>query len=233
MIFVLVHGGWHGGWCWEKVAGRLRDAGHEVWAPTFTGLAERRHLLHMVEGPQTHVRDITTLIEYHGLDDVALVGHSYGGLIITGVASDLSERIRALVYVDAFVPTESGQAASDMANPERAEELRKAIQPDGTIVPVGFERWSADPETIKELKAKCTPHPAACFGNGVHLTGREARIARRTFILCEHHKPSPFWQFHDRYKDDPAWRVRRLPCLHDAMLDMPDALTSQLIEAGQ
>lgn len=232
MIYVLVHGGWHGGWCWDAVAERLRRQGHEVWAPTLTGLAERQHLHHAVTGPQTHVDDITTLLTFHDLSDVVLVGHSYGGLIITGVAAAMPERIASLVYLDAFVPTMTGQAASDMANPERAAEIQKAIQADGTMLPTGFHRWVAAPEAIALLQARCTPHPGVCFGQGVTLTGGERQINRRSFILCEHHQPSPFWQFYERYKDDPAWDVHRLPCLHNAMMEMPDALTDLLLGAG-
>ncbi|MEM9012095.1 MAG: alpha/beta hydrolase [Pseudomonadota bacterium] len=232
MIFVLVHGGWHGGWCWRPVAERLKAAGHQVFAPTLTGLGERQHLLHAVESPETHVADIVNLIRWNDLSDIVLVGHSYGGMIITGTASALAERIRALVYLDAFVPTESGQAASDMAPPGRAAEIAAAIQPDGTITPNGFERWAASPERIAWLRRMCTPHPAACFGKGVALSGREREVASRSFILCEAHNPSPFWQFYERYVDDPGWQVHRLPCLHDAMLEMPEELTALLLRSA-
>ena len=229
MTFVLVHGGWHGGWCWAGVAHRLHAQGQAVYAPSLTGLGERRHLIEAVKGPDTHVADIVNLIDAYELDRVVLVGHSYGGMIITGVASTIPERLTSLVYVDAFVPTKSGQSASAMANPERAAEVMASIKPDGTIPPSGFKRWSEDPQVIAWLKQKCTPHPASCFGKGVTLTGRQNNIASKTFVLCEKHQPSPFWQFHDRYRDDPSWSVHRLNCLHDAMIDKPEELTDILL----
>ena len=229
MTIILVHGGWHGGWVWDDVAAHLRARGHTVFAPSLTGLAERSHLIASVDGPDTHVEDIVRIIEFNRLDDVILVGHSYGGMIITGVASRLPGRIAALVYLDAFVPTESGMPANRMANPERVREIERAIRRDGTILPNGFERWASAPQDVEMLKARCTPHPASCFNRGVTLTGGEAGIRHHSFILCARHKPSPFWQFHDRYKNDPAWQVTSLDCLHDAMIEMP-AQVAELIE---
>ncbi|MEZ5789911.1 MAG: alpha/beta fold hydrolase [Nitratireductor sp.] len=233
MNFVLVHGGWHGGWCWREVEKRLQAGGHRVFAPSLTGLAERSHLIHAVAGPDTHVEDIVRIIEFNSLSDVILVGHSYGGMVITGVASRLTDHIAALVYLDAFVPTENHMAANRMANPERVREIEKAIQSDGTILPTGFERWVTSEENIRWLEKMCTPHPANCFSNGVTLSGNEDRISRRHFILCEHHKPSPFWQFYDRYKEDPTWHVSTLPCLHDAMIEMPQEVTDIILEASK
>ncbi|MEM9062304.1 MAG: alpha/beta fold hydrolase [Pseudomonadota bacterium] len=228
--FVLVHGGWHGGWCWERVVPLLEAAGHEVHAPTLTGLGERSHLVRAVAGPETHVADIVQVLEWRDLRDVMLVGHSYGGMVITGVAAQVPERIAHLVYLDAFVPTESGQGATAFAPPERAAEIRAATV-DGMVAPTGFERWAARAEDLAWLRRMCTPHPANCFDRGVVLTGREAEVAHRSYILCDEHNPSPFRQFHDRYADDPAWICHRLPCLHDAMVEMPDALADLLMKA--
>lgn len=229
MNIVLVHGGWHGGWVWDEVSGLLRAAGHNVRAPSLTGLAERSHLLSAVTDPDVHVADIARLIEFEQLQDVVLVGHSYGGMVVTGAASRLSGRIVALVYLDAFVPTESGVPANRMANPERAKEIEKAIQPDGSIRPTGFERWVASPQRIEWLRSMCTPHPGSCFTKGVTLGDGEGSVRHRHYILCERHRPSPFWQFHDRYSNDPQWHVSKLDCLHDAMLEMPEAV-AELID---
>ena len=102
--FVLVHGAWHGGWCWREVAGRLQSAGHRVFAPTLTGLADRSHLLTRETGLETHILDIVNLLEWEELDDAVLCGHSYGGMVVTGAADRAAGRLRALVYLDAFVP---------------------------------------------------------------------------------------------------------------------------------
>lgn len=227
--FVLIHGGWHGGWCWDEVADRLRNGGHRAFAPTLTGLGERSHLIDCVTGPDTHVKDVENLIRWRNLDDVVLVGHSYGGMVITGVASAVPERIGRLVYLDAFVPTVGGVAANVLSTPGRAAEIASARRSDGHIDPTGFHRWVSDPEKIEWLKSRCTPHPATCFGNGVTLSGREAEVPRKDYILCERHEPSPFRQFHELYADRPGWRSFTLPCLHDAMIEMPDELTEILL----
>ena len=110
--FVLVHGAWHGGWCWSRVAPLLRGAGYPVFAPTLTGLGERLHLLTPQVDLDTHVRDITSLLDYEDLHNVILVGHSYGGMVISGVAETAGTRLAQLVYLDAFLP-ENGKALKD------------------------------------------------------------------------------------------------------------------------
>src|SRR5580692_7125086 len=102
--FVLVHGAWHGSWCWKRVRSALQKQGHEVFTPTLTGIGERAHLLARAIDLETHTRDVLNLIRWEELDDIILCGHSYGGMIVTGVADRLPERLRALVYLDAFVP---------------------------------------------------------------------------------------------------------------------------------
>src|SRR3984957_20745503 len=102
--FVLVHGAWHGSWCWKRVRQALQAAGHNVFTPTLTGVADRSHLLSPDVNLDTHIDDVVNLIRWEELSDVVLCGHSYGGMVITGVADALSDRIRSLVYLDAFVP---------------------------------------------------------------------------------------------------------------------------------
>ena len=225
--FVLVHGGWHGGWCWQPVVERLQARGHRVFAPSLTGMAERRHLIDAVTGPDTHVADITNLLAFEDLEGVVLVGHSYGGTIITGAASDMPERISRLVYLDAMVPEVSGMSAARLSSPERAAEIAAAIRPDGHTDATGFERW-VSPERIAWLKTRTTPQPGSCFGKGVTLSGRQAEVKARDYIICTRHKPSPFWQFYERYKSDPAWRCLEIDSLHDAMIEAPEALVDLL-----
>lgn len=102
--FVLVHGAWLGGWAWKHVTPRLRMAGHEVFAPTLTGLGERVHLAHPGVGLETHIQDVVNVLVFEDLQQVTLVGHSYGGIVITSVADRTPERLAQLVYLDAFVP---------------------------------------------------------------------------------------------------------------------------------
>lgn len=230
--YVLVHGGWHGGWCWASVAERLRAEGHRVYAPSLTGLAERAHLIDAVTGPDTHVEDIAALIAWEDLSDIVLVGHSYGGMVISGVATGLPERIAHLVYLDAFVPTQDNMAASDMAPAARRAEIEAASRGQGHTQPSGFERWSENPQTIAWLRRMTSPHPRACFGKGVsRVDDPSFGPFQRSYIYCARHDPSPFKQFHERYKNDPRWHSHSLDCLHDAMLDRPDELAALLLGA--
>lgn len=228
--FVLVHGGWHGGWCWHEVAARLRARGHTVYAPTLTGLAERAHLIDAVTGPDTHVDDIVGLIAWEDLRDITMVGHSYGGMIISGAATRMPDRVAHLAYLDAFVPIADHMSAQDMSIPSRREEMAAAPRDaHGNLMPNGFERWVSDPDTLAWLKTRTTPHPAACFGKGVsRVTDPSTLPVRRSFILCGGHVPSPFWQFYDRYKDHPDWTCHVMDCLHDAMIEEPDQLCALL-----
>jgi len=228
--YVLVHGGWHGGWCWVEVAQRLMASGHRVFTPTMTGLGERSHLVRAVEGPETHVTDIVNTLLWNELTEVILVGHSYGGMIISGVASQLPDRVAHLVYIDAFVP-ESGQSAVDMALPELKAKRANAVLPDGTIEPDLFHQWSENPEKIEWLKQLTMPHPANCFTQGVELTGRESDVRNRTYILAGKNRPSHFEPFYERFKTDPKWQVHVLPCLHDVMVELPNELSGILLKA--
>ncbi|MEM7303468.1 MAG: alpha/beta fold hydrolase [Pseudomonadota bacterium] len=231
--FVLVHGGWHGGWCWREVASRLRQDGHDVHCPTMTGLAERSHLIDAVEGPDTHVDDIANVIRWNELNDIILVGHSYGGLIVTGVATRMPEKTQHLVYLDAFVPTADNQSPADLSILSRSAEIAKAAVGHKHVPPSGFERWSSSPENLDWLKRMTTPHPRSCFGAGVsRVDDPSAGPFKRTYIACAKHDPSPFLSFYQRYKDDPRWHCVSMDCLHDAMVDQPAELADLLLEAA-
>jgi len=227
--FVLVHGAWHGGWCWTQLADHLRPMGHDVHAPTLTGLGERRHLASPDITPDTHVLDILNLIEAHDLNDIILVGHSYGGVVITGVASRMPDRLGALVYLDAAVPQASGASAMAQRNPERLAAFRAQLAAgEFMVAPDRFEAWSDDPATQDWLRRKCTPHPIRCLTEGVTLTGREAEVTRRHYILAERHRPSMFWHEYDQVKDKDDWTVETMPTLHDAMVEAPADLATRL-----
>jgi len=138
--YVLVHGGAHGGWCYGKVTPLLRDAGHQAYAPTLTGVGERSHLLHRGVDLDLHITDIVNLLHYEDLREVILVGHSYGGMVITGVADRAAERIRHLVYLDAALP-EDGESLASM-NPLTMEPTYAGVQ---TVNGVELVLWP-DPD---------------------------------------------------------------------------------------
>src|SRR6266487_878936 len=136
-VFVLVHGGWGGGWEWRRVEERLRAAGHDVFRPTLTGLGERRHLLNREVDLDTHIEDVLALLHFEDLDDVVLCGQSYGGMVVTGVADRTPERIRHLVYIDGFVP-HSGESVFDLFPDAFAETLREKARQNGDGMRVPF-----------------------------------------------------------------------------------------------
>src|SRR6516225_6895333 len=125
--FVLVHGAWHGGWCWRRVADRLRASGHLVFTPTLTGLGERSHLLRPDLDLDVHIADVINVIKWERLSDVVLCGHSYGGFVISGVAERAADLIRSIVFLDAFLPN-SGDAIEDITGPAVKDAIRAAVR---------------------------------------------------------------------------------------------------------
>ena len=232
--FVLVHGAWHGGWCWRDVAGRLQSAGHRVYAPTLTGLADRSHLLTRETGLETHILDIVNLLEWEELDDAVLCGHSYGGMVVTGAADRAAGRLKALVYLDAFVPAD-GQSLPDMAPPERvAGMLRDAAERgDGwKVPPLPASVWLDDPAQQAWVQPKVTPHPLRCFTDPLPLTGAWRSVGCKMHILASANDPSPFHAIHAGVASEPAWLCRRIEGPHDLMISHPAETVALLVEAA-
>jgi pimeloyl-ACP methyl ester carboxylesterase len=231
--FVLVHGGWHGGWCWKEVAALLRAAGHEVWTPTLTGLGERAHLLTPATDLALHIRDVTIVLEYEELGDAILVGHSYGGMVITGVADRAPDRIARLVYLDAFVPTD-GQALFDLLRPERRAFFQEQadLHGDGWRVPPpsASALGIADESVARWLTAKMTPQPLKTFTQPLALTNPVADAIPRTFIHCSAGPmTASFVPFAAHARITPDWQYHELAVGHDAMLIAPADLADLLV----
>jgi len=228
--FVLVHGAWCGSLIWRQIARDLRRAGHEVHAPTLTGLGERAHLLSPEVNLHTHVRDILELIEFEELADIVLVGHSYGGMVVSGVADAIPEKIASLVYLDAFVP-QNGQALFDLI----PKEMPRAASVPGTdwlAAPLPVEAFGEPSAPVRDFFLRKTrPHPMACFTQPLEYTGGIGRIRRRTYIYCNDPEPSTFTPIVERIRREPGWTLRVLPCGHMAQLDMPEPLTALLLQA--
>jgi pimeloyl-ACP methyl ester carboxylesterase len=231
--YVLVHGGWHGGWCWADVAAGLRAAGHAVSAPTLAGLGERAAELAPDIGLERHVQDVADVLAAGELRDVVLVGHSYGGMVVTGVAERAADRLAHLVYLDAFVP-EDGQALFDILRPERRayyEQLAES-EGDGWRVPPPPPQalGIADEGQAARLAARLTPQPLRTFVQPVRL-GASAGSIPRTYIHCTEGPLAPsFAPFAARARTAPGWRLRELATGHDAMLTAANALVALLLE---
>jgi pimeloyl-ACP methyl ester carboxylesterase len=228
--FVLVHGGWHGGWCWRRVADALRARGHVVFTPTLTGLGERSHLLDAKVGLETHVRDVANVLEWEGLHDVVLVGHSYGGCVVSRVAEHCGKRLSAIVFLDAFVP-ENGQALVDLA----VASVREAIEAADRRGELALAPYPAAYFGVGEgdrawVDAKCTPHPIRTFLDKAVLTGARERIPKRVYIRATAYPSTTYDAKLARARQDSSWRTYEVPCGHDVMVDMPERLVEILTE---
>ncbi|WP_193171200.1 alpha/beta fold hydrolase [Nisaea nitritireducens] len=233
--FVLVHGAWHGGWCWRRVADRLRAAGHDVYTPTLTGLADRSHLLSPSVRLQTHILDVANLLSWEDLESVILCGHSYGGMVITGAADREASRIKSLVYVDAFVPSD-GESAMDSRPPERVKLAFEQIRSVGEgwwMPPTPAASFRVNEADQGWVDAKCTNFPISCFTQPVRLTGAVDSISSKYYVRAGGYKAPQFDACVEKLSGTPDWDVRSLPCGHDIMVDMPDELTAVLEEAGR
>ncbi len=229
--FVLVHGAYHGGWCWRDVARRLRADGHDVFTPTLTGLGERSHLLTAAVGLSTHVQDVLNVLLWEDLKEVILVGHSYGGMVVTGVADQAADRIADIVYLDAIVP-ENGQSTLDVQPPGRREWMTARAREAGGIAgePVDPEVYGVtEPQAKAWVASKCTPQPFAAISEKLRLSGKPAeRVAKRLYILCTD-PPLPYMrQFYDTAEKATGWDTLELATGHDAMVTMPDKLSDIL-----
>jgi pimeloyl-ACP methyl ester carboxylesterase len=228
---VLVHGAWHGGWGWKRLAPLLRRAGHEVFTPTLTGLGERSHLAGPGIDLETHIRDVVGVLEAEELENVMLLGHSYGGMVVTGAADRVPQRIARLVYLDAFVP-QSGKSLMDYVVPERGARFREEGERAGSVTPPPPSLWGITrPEDAAWLTRRETRHPYASMRQPVQLRN-EAALARipKAFIYCSSPATGSFDQFAAKVRNDPAWRFFELATGHDAMILQPEALARILLE---
>ena len=230
--YVLVHGAWHGGWCYDRVAARLRAAGYTVFQPTSRGLCERAHLLTEDINLSTHVEELAQLLRDEDLHDVVLVGHSYGGMVITGAADREAGRIAALVYLDAFVPNDGDSLASSLPS-ERAAAMAHLVDPErpGLMAPVPAAAFGLAGDDARWVDGLCTPQPLATFAEPIALTGRIAAITDRTYVLAQAwaDQGGPMRAVVERLRADPAWKVIVFPGHHEVMIEDVERTTAVLL----
>ena len=221
--FVLVHGAWHGGWCWKKLTPLLRAAGHDVFAPTLTGLGERSHLLTRDVDLDTHITDIVQMLEFEDLENVVLVGHSYGGMVITGVADKAGDRLSQLVYLDAMLP-ENGKAITDYSQRQYAPITEDSWH-DPASAPQ--EYGVTNERDVAWVKKRLTDMPRKCMTQPLKLTDDKSRRIKGAYILCS---TRPFAAEAAGRAKQRGYRYRELESAgHDAMITQPRELTKILI----
>jgi pimeloyl-ACP methyl ester carboxylesterase len=219
--FVFVHGAWHGGWGFADQARRLRDAGHTGWCPTLTGLGERSHLAVAPVNLDTHVEDIVQVLQCEDLHDVVLVGHSYGGLVVSGVADRCAERLKALVFLDAYVP-EDGDSCWSLAGDFYRQVFIDGMGADGRSV--------APPTFLKARDPRFCPQPMASLTQALKLRqGGVERIARRGMAWASRHEHSPFTATYERLRRDPRWEVQAMDGGHNLMGELPEQTAAFLL----
>lgn len=226
-VFVLVHGAWHGGWCWRRLTPLLEAAGHRTVAVTLTGQGDRAHLIGPEVGLGTHIDDVVSTIEMEDLADIILVGHSYGGMVIGGAAEGVAPRIRRLVYLDALVPV-SGQCAFDLNSPQFRERIECEARESGEgykVAPRPDMLGITDAADRAWVEARLRPLPIGCFRAPLAAPRHAAAALLSTFILCTR------FGFHDTAARCRAagWAVVEIDCGHDAMILAPQALAELLI----
>ncbi len=222
-VIVLVHGAWSGSWSWNGVAPLLRAAGHEVHAPTLTGLAERSHIAPEHVNLSSHISDIAGLMRWNDLREVILVGHSYGGMAITGAADRDISRIKGMIYIDAFVP-DDGQSVWDLAGETRAAAQRAAAQAHdgGLSVPRARAPRNSDNAYAPRFDPLFTAHPIACFSEPFVATRADKTTwPPRHYALCTAYDPSPFQPIAAGLRKDKSWSLSTFDALHDVVRTHP------------
>src|SRR5262249_5994310 len=233
--FVLVHGTWGGGWQWRAVAERLRAHGHRVFTPTLTGLGERQHLVTPATGLATHVDDVANLIAWEELHDIALVGTSYGGLVIAGAADRMAEKVNTLGFLDAALP-QDGKCMLHLVPPERRATVQRLAREDGGgyLVPTSLvlDTGIADAAERTAYLARMSPHPLRALTDPVRLSGRWREVPRKIYVLATLKPTHHFVDYYEWASRQPGWSARQIPSNHFPMTAMPEETAALLLEVA-
>jgi pimeloyl-ACP methyl ester carboxylesterase len=218
---VLVHGAWHGGWCWQRVVDRLTAKGRTVFAPTLSGVGERSHLASDAITLSTHIDDIVNEIKWKDLDHVVLVGHSYGGMVITGVAEKMRERIAAIAYLDAFMPSD-GQSMSSLRS-ATARPLTSPMVPAPTA-----QAFKVNAKDVDWVNSKVTPHPIRCLTETLHVTDAYQTIREKLYVRTPAFPQPAFDAAYARCRANREWKTSEMTCGHDLMIDQPGEVATMI-----
>ncbi|MBC2778046.1 alpha/beta fold hydrolase [Parasphingopyxis marina] len=229
--FVLVHGGFVGGWYWRPVADILRQQGHRVFAPSLTGCADRSHLLSPDIDVTTHVMDVANLIAWEELSDIVLVGHSYGGMVISGIADAVPEgAIRSIVYLDALY-LDDGESMAD-----HAPGFREAVGDHDPIPVPPIETFGSHELNEAQLESavrRQTPQPAATLLKPASVGGARDKVPNKTFIWARNSGIEAFEQCYKRLRDKSDWHTEIVEHGHELPLSVPEEVAQILLNAAR
>jgi pimeloyl-ACP methyl ester carboxylesterase len=226
---VLAHGAWSAAWAWKKMRPLFRAAGHDFFSPSYTGLGERAHLARPEVDLATHIQDVLAVLEFENLTDVTLLGHSYGGMVATGVADEARERIARVVYIDAFAPN-NGQSLFDLVGPKAEGNMRAgaAKDGDGWRLPINPMPPDTSPEDVAWASPRRRPQPIRTFEQKIELTSKEPPPPRHYIYATRNGPGDVFRQFSTRAKSEAGWKSYELDCSHNPHITCPDALMALL-----
>ena len=225
--FLVCHGAWSAGWAWKKMHPLMRAAGHHLVTPSYTGLGERAHLTNSSIDLETHIHDILNVIEYEGLRDIVLIGHSYGGMVATGVADRARDRIAQLIYLDAFVP-DDGQSLLDLNETARPQMRELAKAGDGWRVPPNPTSPDTPPADLEWLSERRVDMPIRCFEMKLKLHGGELTLPRSYIYATRITPADTFGPFARRARSEPGWRYYEIEASHSPNVTAPEALMALL-----
>jgi pimeloyl-ACP methyl ester carboxylesterase len=225
--FLVCHGAWSAGWAWKKMHPLMAAAGHRLVTPTYTGLGERAHLANSSIDLETHIQDILNVIKYEDLRDIVLVGHSYGGMVATGVADRARDRVTQLIYIDAFVP-DDGQSLLDLNETARPRMQELAKSGDGWRVPPNPTPPDTPPADVEWLTERRVHMPIKCFEMKLEMRGGALTLPRSYIYATRTTPADTFGPFAVRAKADPAWHYHEIDASHSPNVTAPEALMSLL-----
>lgn len=225
--FLACHGAWSAGWAWKKMHPLMQAAGHRLVTPSYTGLGERVHLANPSIDLETHIEDILNVIKYEDLRDIVLIGHSYGGMVASGVADRARERIAQLIYLDAFVPRD-GQSLLDLNEVARPRMRELAKAGDGYRVPPNPTPPDTSAEDVAWLTERRVDMPIKCFETKLRLHNGELTLPRSYVYATRITPADTFGQFAARAKNDAAWRYFEIDASHSPHVTAPEALMALL-----
>lgn len=225
--FLVCHGAWSAGWAWKKMHPLMQAAGHRLVTPSYTGVGERAHLANPAIDLNSHIEDVLAVIKYEDLRDIVLIGHSYGGMVATGVADRARDKIAQLIYLDAFVPKD-GQSLLDLNEVARARMQEAAKSGDGWRVPPNPTPPDTSPADVDWLSARRVDMPIKCFEAKLKLQGGPLTLPRSYIYATRITPADTFGPFAREAKNDRAWNYYEIDASHSANVTAPEALMALL-----